>query len=307
MAMQADLQASGSAAHGPAAAGDDYRVRDAGERLALLNELRDGRTPVLMHAPGGHALRATLWAVDAGAARLGFTLSAAELAAPHLPSVLEADEVSAVAHPGHMKLQFELNGLVLVRGRAGTLLQAALPEELLRIQRRESFRVTPPVAAPVAYLRHPALPEMSLALRVLDVSLGGCSLRLPDDVPRLEPGTRIAGVTVELDVNTRLRVELTLQHLTHIFGGEDTGRVASARIGCEWRLARVADERALQRWIDQAQVRRRLQQRSRAAEPHAPQAAAAGPAEPHAPAQPAASAAPAVPAVPAVQTVPAAP
>jgi c-di-GMP-binding flagellar brake protein YcgR len=111
---------------------------------------------------------------------------------------------------------------------------------------------------------------MTLALRVLDVSLGGCALRLPDDVPPLAAGTRIAGVTVELDVNTRLRADLTLQHFTQMAAGDEPGRAASVRIGCEWRLARVEDERALQRWVDQAQVRQRLQQRSRAAAPPAP-------------------------------------
>lgn len=274
MAMQADSLAAGTAPPPRAPWVDDYRVRDAGERLALLHDLRDRGTPVLMHASDGHALRTTLWGVDAAAARLVFAVSAAELAAPHLAPLLEADDVTAVAHPGHLKLQFELAGLVLVRGHASAVLQAALPDEMLRIQRRESYRVTPPVTAPVAYLRHPAIPDMSLALRVLDVSLGGCALRLPDDVPPLSPGTRIAGVTIELDVNTRLRVDLTLQHFTHLTAGGDEDRATSARIGCEWRLARVEDERTLQRWVGQAQARRRLHQRSRitASPPAAPPA-----------------------------------
>jgi c-di-GMP-binding flagellar brake protein YcgR len=115
------------------------------------------------------------------------------------------------------------------------------------------------VAAPVAYLRHPAIPDMSLALRVLDLSLGGCALRLPDDVPALTPGTRISGVSIELDLNTRLRVDLSLQHITHL---GQPGHGGSARVGCEWHLLRPEDERALQRWIDQAQVRQRLGQRA---------------------------------------------
>jgi c-di-GMP-binding flagellar brake protein YcgR len=257
----------------------DYRVHDAAERLALLTELRDRGTPVLMHAPDGHALRTTLWLVDAASARLAFALSSAELSASYLTPLLEADDVTAIAYPGDVKLQFELSGLVLVRGPASAVLQSALPDEMLRIQRRESFRVTPPVSAPVAYLRHPAIPDMSLALRVLDLSLGGCALRLPDDVPPLAPGTRIAGVTIELDVNTRLRVELTLQHLTHLSADGPAGRMSSARVGCEWQLARLEDERALQRWIDQAQVRQRLQQRGAAAAASpTPGAAGAGPA-----------------------------
>jgi c-di-GMP-binding flagellar brake protein YcgR len=237
---------------------EHLRVSGAAERLALLTELRDRATPVLMHAPDGHALRTTLWVVDAAAARLAFAVAPADLAAPYLTPLLQADEVTAVAHPGHMKLQFELAGLVLVRGHASAVLQSAWPDEVLRIQRRESFRVTPPLSAPVAYLRHPAIPDMSLALRVLDLSLGGCALRLPDDVPAIEPGTRIGAAIIELDLDTRLRVELTLQHLTHL--GEP--RQHGARLGCEWRLVRPEDERALQRWIDRLQARQRLGHRS---------------------------------------------
>ena len=242
---------------------DDYRVRDAAERLALLVDLRDRATPVLLHAPDGHALRTTLWVVDGATSRLAFALSPGELAAPYLTPLLQAEEVTAVAHPGAVKLQFDLSGLVLVRGHASAVLQAALPDEMLRIQRRESFRVCPPVAAPVAYLRHPSIPEMSLALRVLDLSLGGCALRLPDDVPTLGPGTRINGVTIELDLNTRLRANLLLQHFTHLgHGGAHGQGLGGARVGCEWQLLRPDDERTLHRWIDQAQVRRRMSQRA---------------------------------------------
>ena len=259
---------------GPGSAGathDNYRVSSAVERLSLLQQLRDSAAPVLLHTPGGNSLRTTLWVVDAAAGRLAFAVAAAELGAPHIEQLLEPDEVTAVGHPGHLKLQFELHGLVLVRGAASAVLQAALPEEMLRFQRRETYRVCPPVAAPVAYLHHPASPDISLALRVLDVSTGGCALRLPDDVPALTPGTRIAGVTIELDLNTRLRVDLTLQHVTHIgIGpaaregqqGNDENGSSGARLGCEWHLARPDDQRALQRWIDQAQKRQRLLARS---------------------------------------------
>lgn len=286
--MQTDMQrASSTAAPSRSQAGQatqaaqvpgEYRVTTAADRQALLIELRDSAAPVHMQAPDGATLRTKLWVVDAAAARLAFAVAAPELASPHLEALLQAEEVTAVAHPGHVKLQFDLHGLVLVRGSASAVLQSGMPEELLRFQRRETFRVSPPVTAPVAYLRHPSIPDMSLALRVLDISLGGCSLRLPDDVPTLAPGTHIGGVTIELDLNTRLRVELILQHLTHMGpdgdrgeggAGEAGGTASGARVGCEWRLERTADERTLQRWIDQTQVRQRLGHRSgpRAKEP----------------------------------------
>lgn len=270
--MQAEIRPAAAPAASTTATHDDYRVTRAEERIALLMQLRDSAAPLLLHAPDGAVLRTRLWVVDGNAGRLALALTPSELASPHTETILEADEVTAVAHPGHVKLQFDLGGLVLVRGHASAVLQCALPDEMLRFQRRETFRVCPPVTAPVAYLRHPAIPDMSLALRVLDLSLGGCALRLPDDVPMIAPGTRIGGVTVELDVHTRLRLELTLQHVTHLPHAEGPDATAGtaprpngARLGCEWHLLRPEDERALQRWIDQAQVRQRLTQRATSA------------------------------------------
>jgi c-di-GMP-binding flagellar brake protein YcgR len=106
--------------------------------------------------------------------------------------------------------------------------------------------------APVARLRHPAIPEMTLALRVIDVSLGGCALWLPDDVPPLAAGTLLAEVGVTLDVATHFVAALRLQHVSALAPG-----MPGKRLGCEWELSGAA-ERSLQRFVDQAQRRRRL-------------------------------------------------
>jgi c-di-GMP-binding flagellar brake protein YcgR len=105
----------------------------------------------------------------------------------------------------------------------------------------------------VALLRHPAMPEMALTLRVLDLSLGGCALWCPANVPPLEPGTRLGEIVIELDAGTRFTAAATLAHLSSL-GEHDRG----VRVGCEWQQLQPASTRTLQRWIDGAQRRRRL-------------------------------------------------
>ncbi len=229
-----------------------FRVEHARERLALLRQLRDGGVPLIVTAPGGASLAATLWSLDAAQQRLGFSVDADS---PQLASIVEADEAVAVAYLDSVKLQFDLLGLVLVHGARNTLtLQAQLPAELYRFQRRNAYRVRPPARPdPVAQLRHPSLPDMQLALRVLDVSIGGCALWLPADVPPLQAGTRIGELTVVLDAVTRFSSAAVLQHVSAL-GAGDRG----VRLGCEWQPLPGAAERTLQRWIDQAQKRRRL-------------------------------------------------
>jgi c-di-GMP-binding flagellar brake protein YcgR len=242
----AELNASGEADAWAA-----FRVGHPQERLALLRQLRDGAVPVLLGGPDGATLATTLWALDDQAQRLGFLVDPASTA---LQALIDADEAVAVAYLDSVKLQFDLAGLVLVRGVQASTLQCALPQEIYRFQRRAAYRVRPGGRQmPLARLRHPAIPEMALALRVIDISVGGCALWLPADVPPLQAGTRIGELVVELDHETRFAAAATLQHVTGM-GEAERG----VRIGCEWQPLAGPAARTLQRWIDQAQKRRRL-------------------------------------------------
>ena len=206
---------------------DEFRVGHPTEVLALLRQLVDGNVRVHLSAPDGGGYTTTVWAVDAHAAP-PVACPPMRLSRP-CARLVDAGEATAVAYLDSVKLQFDLRNLVLVHGANASAIQAELPAVLYRFQRRESFRVrTPATAAPTATLRHPSLPEMSLALRVLDVSVGGCALALPADVPALTAGTRIAGVRIELDGDTRFDATLTLQHVSCGMGSSQTGQ----RLGC---------------------------------------------------------------------------
>ena len=108
-------------------------------------------------------------------------------------------------------------------------------------------------SSPLARVRHPVIAEMQLALRVLDVSIGGCALFLPDDVPPMAPGMVMNQVQIDLDADTRLHANLRLQHVT-VLNPESKG----VRLGCEFVNPGADLERTLQRFIDQTQKRRRL-------------------------------------------------
>jgi c-di-GMP-binding flagellar brake protein YcgR len=235
--------------------GDDpwspFRVCHPQECLTLLRQLRNGQHPVVLSGPDGSALSAALSSVDEPLRQLTFSV---EPGLPALDRLVEADEGVAVAYMDHIKLQWDIGGLVLVRGPRHASLQLDLPASLYRFQRRSAFRVlTPTRCAPVARMRHPAMPEMALTLRVLDLSLGGCALWCPADVPMLEAGTRLGEIAIELDATTRFVSAATLAHVSSL-GDHDRG----VRIGCEWHQLPPSAERTLQRWIDVAQRRRRL-------------------------------------------------
>lgn len=228
-----------------------YRVTDAREILALMRELNTTSTPIQISSPDGAQLSTVLWLVDGDAGRIALRAEADD---PRLPALIAGNEATAVAYLDAVKLQFELEDLVLVHGNRASALQARLPGLVYRLQRRQAYRVrTLDRAAPKAALRHPSIPDMHLALRVLDLSIGGCALLMPEDVPPLEVGSQLHGALLELDPFTRLPVTLQLQHVTSI------GPTAQGtRLGCELHDMSPDSERTLQRYIDQTQKRRRL-------------------------------------------------
>jgi c-di-GMP-binding flagellar brake protein YcgR len=91
---------------------------------------------------------------------------------------------------------------------------------------------------------------------VLDVSVGGCALFQPGNVPGLEPGLRIQRARVELDGETDFHATLVIHHVTSI-----QSQANGVRLGCELLNLDGAAQRALQRYIDQTQKRRRLMAR----------------------------------------------
>ena len=236
---------------GPAAdAWAAFCISDRADLLQLLQQLLEGGTPVHLSAPTGLAATSRLWTLDVAQQQITLSADAAE---PQLQELAQNDEAVAVAYLERVKLQFELDDLLLLHGPRRSLLRARLPQRLYRFQRRAAYRVPGfQRHGPKALLRHPSLPDMQLALRIVDLSIGGIALLLPDDVPALQPGTQLHGVRIELDADTGFDAALQLLHASSLHGSG-----GGTRLGCEFSSLDGAARRALQRCIDQTQQRRR--------------------------------------------------
>jgi c-di-GMP-binding flagellar brake protein YcgR len=240
---------AGVVAHSPSSSSAAQRITRRAEVLQTLLDLRERGSPVVLTHPQGLALPMQLGHVDDVGRRLNLHTDAAQ-AVP--AAMLGGEDLLAVAYLDQARLQFELTQVVQVHGPHGSALQAAMPAELQRIQRRRSWRLpTGGRSGPQVRLRHPHQPETPLTLRVLDVSIGGCALLQPADTPPLPAGLQLGGVQVELDRDTRFSTGITL----HVVSTQPDGQ--GQRLGCEWQQMEGAAQRALQRFIDNAQRRRR--------------------------------------------------
>jgi len=249
--MFLDTQPAALAASGGIDPYAEFRVSNPREIAALLRQLAADATPVVLSGPDAAGLTTVIWTIDTAQQRINFS---ADAESPQLQRLIELEEATFVAYLDAVKLQFDVDHLVLVRGSQSCSLQSDMPREMYRFQRRRSFRVrTLGRGTPTALLRHPSMPDMQLGLRVLDVSIGGCALMLPADVPPLSAGLEIRGVRIELDPDTRFDTDLLLHHVTVI---QTPSR--GSRLGCEFMHVQPQAQRALQRYIDQTQKRRRL-------------------------------------------------
>lgn len=237
-----------AAAHGGLG---DFRIDKPSEVVSMLRKLQEGNVVLNVNAPNGSAITAMLWSIDSDRQSISLSVDHTD---PQLQAVLDGNEAVIVGYLDSVKLQFDLQSMVLVRGHNSCALSCNLPREMFRFQRRSAYRVRPLLRnSPMAKLRHPMFGDMHLSLRILDVSLSGCALFLPDDVPALDPGVLMNSVHIDLDADTHFNANLRLQHITAL-----NADAQGMRLGCELvNLARDA-ERALQRYIDQTQKRRRL-------------------------------------------------
>jgi c-di-GMP-binding flagellar brake protein YcgR len=238
-----------------AAAGPDawaaFRIDEAQQVRHWLQRLRDDGVALNLVSPQGDAVATRVWSIDDAHDQVSFGADADGL---HLQRLAQGDEALAVGTLDRIQLQFELEQLVLVRGHGHCALRARLPRVIWRFQRRDAYRLPLAGQPPQARLRHPSIPDMQVTLRIVDLSAGGCALVLPPDLPELQPGTLLHGVHVELEPSTRFDATLRLQHVSAMHGGD------GARLGCAYVDLEPTAQRALQRFIDRTQRRRRVLQ-----------------------------------------------
>lgn len=230
---------------------EEFRVSSVREIGLLLKQLLDGSVLLSLVASDGSVFTSAIWTMDSERGTIGFNADPHD---PALHSVLEGREVVVVGYLDSVKVQFEVRHPVLVHGNRASVLRCQFPREMFRFQRRNAFRVRPLMrSAPVARMVHPDLPDSEFSLRIIDLSISGCGLFLPQDVPAMNAGSLLNSVRMELDADTRLDISMRLMHVTAI-----NAEAKGVRLGFEFVRTSGDALRTLQRFIDLTQKRGKL-------------------------------------------------
>lgn len=228
----------------------DFRMTSSVEIRAMLTRICDGNVQLMLNTSDGTDWAARPWVVDTAHSAISMMFDG-DKDDPRLQRVLQSNQVIAVGAIDNVKIQFDVQGLVLVQSSNSSALRCAMPREIFRFQRRDSFRVRTPVrSAPAARLTHAGLPGL---LRILDVSMGGCALFLPGDGASVKAGAVIRDAQLDLEVHVRVQTDLRIQHVSEL-NAEATG----VKLGCQFINASSNSLRGLQNYIAQTQKRARL-------------------------------------------------
>lgn len=147
---------------------------------------------------------------------------------------LQANKLFAICFLDKVKIQFIVNGVKPVEVNGRPAFRALRPESLLRLQRREFYRLTTPVARPPkCKISFPTANGKAFELEVVvaDISGGGvCLTGLPASLP-LAVETELAACSIDLPDVGVIVVGLQVRNFRAALGRAGAN---TQRVGCQF-------------------------------------------------------------------------
>ncbi|MDR0737043.1 MAG: flagellar brake protein [Zoogloeaceae bacterium] len=163
---------------------------------------------------------------------------------------LQAHRLICTMNVDRVKVQFGVPGVRLVQFDGRPAFAGALPEQLLRLQRREYFRVSTPIVKPLyCELPMPASEdeETTLQLPLLDISAGGLALMVATRQARLFVHNQIFNnCLLPLPDEPNMRLSL---RICNLFEVSNRAGNRYARVGCEYLELAGTPLNHIQRYI----------------------------------------------------------
>ncbi|ACO73177.1 flagellar brake protein [Laribacter hongkongensis] len=195
-----------------------------------------------------------LLAIDLKSGRFAFDAGSSDDANRQL---LKSERNVFVCTPDGIKTQFVTGPVQSFIYDGAPAFLARLPPEVVKLQRREYFRIQTPIANPVVCRVHDyPNPDGSagIVLPIYDISLGGMSLVLPGEIPGMELGKIFRDCSIDLRQVGSLPVEIEVRN--KLVMQQKNGH-EQRRIGCQFVNQNSRVQNQLQRYIAQLERERR--------------------------------------------------
>ncbi len=222
-----------------------YLVTRRAEILAVLRAVIAERSLASAYFDEGDAFLLTgLLAIDGEGLIVDCSASADVNA-----RALSASALTFVTTQAHVKVQFACGVPEQVDHEGRPAFRVGLPERLLRLQRREYYRLTTPVVdPPTCALRvcAGAAAEHEVTLHVINLSAGGLAIVAPPGELALEPGERFEDCVIALPRSVPIHLALCVRNAFEI---TLRNGIRMHRYGCQFAGAPAGAIAKIERYI----------------------------------------------------------
>jgi len=229
-----------------------YRVAAQAEIAHLLEQLSSHHEFVCLYVDrSDNFVLSSLLAVEPR--RLIFDMPTTPLGV-HLTAVPRLYCVSTLQR---VKLQFEVESPEVITWQDGSAIATHWPKDMLRIQRRDYYRLTVPIANPVSCFV-PTKRGDELEVSLSDISVGGIGILGYVPGLRLIEGTQLHGVHIELPDMGTIVVDLEIRSKEDV---TMKNGIRTVRIGAKFIGPSSATQSLIQRYITRVERERLARER----------------------------------------------
>ncbi|MGE5465993.1 MAG: flagellar brake protein [Ignavibacteria bacterium] len=173
---------------------------------------------------------------------------------------LNAERLICVASQERVRIQFEAKNPAQVQFSGSPAFRAPLPASVLRLQRRDFFRLAMPITRPLkCSIPLPDAPEggpAAIEVSVVDISGGGFAMSVPKGMT-LESGQEFANCSIELPEVGTITISMTIRN---VFEVELRSGARVTRAGCEFIKPGGATMALIQRYIMKVERERKARE-----------------------------------------------
>ena len=227
---------------------NDYLVSNPKEILSILQTVVERKSRVALYYNEGNSMVLTL-ILAAGEKGVWIDAASNPLDNKHIE---RSKRIIFVTTHNQAKVQFIATDVMLGMYEDAPAFSLALPSKLLRLQRRDYYRlVTPEIGALTCIIRPvPGQTHIQHEVTVMDISIGGVALVCEASGIELQPGMVYEHCQIELPEVGRLEASIEVKNAFEIT--DRNGRV-KRRAGCVFVKPDGKTTMLLQRYVAQMQ------------------------------------------------------
>ena len=211
----------------------EFRINSKREMQSILQDIADKGTRVALYYDESHNFILTTLI---GTNEKGMWLDIGPFP-PENKKVTLSDKITFVSTHQHVKVQFVTHDIRMILLEGDETFYLDLPDFLLRIQRRDYFRLSIPASTPVNCIipirpynpDKPNEPEILREVPVLDISGGGLSLLCDEHETELLPGKVFQDCLISLPDTGKLRVNIEIKNNIKF---TTRNELVNVRVGC---------------------------------------------------------------------------